>query len=890
MDTTAVIEAPARSDKRLSQLPGFRPLIWTYSINDIGDLLAMVALAVFVYDTTESPYALAAMFGASKLVPALVSPWVTARLATRRVGRTLPILYSVEAALFALLAILVAADAPLGWLLALAAVDGLLALTGRSLTRGVMAKVFDDGEMLRAGNAFVSQLNAWLLVLATAGAYVLIELTSPLTALWLDVGTFVVAASIVGLSGRSLPAPEVDEDDDAPRRGRTREGLRHVWRRPRARSLVIGEGLAMTLGSLVVPVEVIYASESLDAGPSAYGLLYAAWGLGSIVGATYFKRNHERNLAMIVAGAAIVCGVGYLGLAAAPTLAFALVASVIGGAGNGAEWVGVMTALQEDVESEFYARASGLLESIATGGPALAFAGGAAITAAIGPRYTFLIGGIAGVAVGIYWLFRPVADAPSPAPPPAASARKPVIGTIPYAIAAGLSIVVVVLLGLHESWQPDLLVGLVALAIGLAPLAIERDGTSINGGAVTVVLAACVLGPAQAALVGLAGISADLAWYRYQTGMHVRARAVLTNIVTYSMFPVTGGLVAAAVFTPDHGMVAFIASVTLVYLAVLLSNLAMMAVYSWSEYGLSPSASFTVGPTLWAEVLAAELSAFGVWALLNEQLLGLLIAAISLVVFIQLARRFYESVDNAIVAEEKRQEAEEQRSLAEHRQALVAYSQRFTIVKIMHALAAKDASTARHSAAVSGYMRAFAEHLDLDEDGVRFCGVAGLLHDNGKLSVPDAILNKPGRLTDEEMDLIRRHAQDGADFVRDLDGFGDISDVIVAHHERWDGRGYPNGLKGEAIPTVSMMINICDAYDVLTSRSLYSEPKPHDQVIEILLGDRGTILNSYLVDQFVAMMQSRPGLRYNPDQGNKFDEELQLFLGERPPLAPEHNF
>ena len=142
MDTTAVIEAPARSDKRLSQLPGFRPLIWTYSINDIGDLLAMVALAVFVYDTTESPYALAAMFGASKLVPSLVSPWVTARLATRRVGRTLPILYSVEAALFALLAILVAAGAPLGWLLALAAVDGLLALTGRSHPRG-------DGEGVR---------------------------------------------------------------------------------------------------------------------------------------------------------------------------------------------------------------------------------------------------------------------------------------------------------------------------------------------------------------------------------------------------------------------------------------------------------------------------------------------------------------------------------------------------------------------------------------------------------------------------------------------------------------------------------------------------------------------------------------------------------------------
>lgn len=877
MDTTAVIEAPARSDKRLSQLPGFRPLIWTYSINDIGDLLAMVALAVFVYDTTESPYALAAMFGASKLVPAIVSPWLTARLSLRRVSRTLPILYIVEAALFAVLAVLVALDAPLGWLLVLAGLDGLLALTGRSLTRGVMATIFDTGGMLRAGNAFVSLLNAWLLVLATAGSYVLIRLTSPLAALWVDVATFLIAAVIMLAWGRGLPAPETDEEEGSSTKGRTREGLKHVWDKKGARSLVVGEALAMTFASLVIPVEVVYAKESLNAGSSAYGLLFAAWGLGSIIGATYFKRNHERNIAMIVAGAAIVCGAGYLGLAAAPTLALAMLASVIGGAGNGAEWVAVMTALQEEVEEEFYARASGLLESIATGGPAVAYAGGALITATAGPRMAYFIGGVVGVAVGLYWLVNPVTGPreKSVAVAEPRGDRKPVIGTAAYAIAAGLSLALVVVLGFHETWKWDILAGLVVLAVVITPLAIEREEESINGIPVIVVLAACVLGPAQAACVGLTGIAADFVWYRVQTGHSIRRRAGLNNVLTYSLYPVVAGLIAGVVVSLDHGIAAFIGAVTVVYAGALLANVSLTALFSWSEDGQRFKDGLSVGPTFWAEILAAELSAFGVFALEREGVWGLAIAGGTLVVFLRLAKRFFESVDNAEVAEHRRIDAEYQR-------ALVAYGQRFTIVKIMHALAAKDPSTARHSAAVSGYMRAFATHLKLEPADVVFCAVAGLLHDNGKLSVPESILTKPGRLTDEEMTVIKHHAQDGADFVRDLDGFGDISDVIVAHHERWDGAGYPNGLKGEDIPPISMMINICDAYDVLTSRSLYSEPKPHDVVIDILLGDRGTILSEYLVNEFVAMMEARDDLRYDPDQGDGFQRELDLFLGERP--------
>ncbi|HMS73416.1 MAG TPA: hypothetical protein PKB03_10320 [Baekduia sp.] len=251
-DSVANREAADR--RRLWHLPGFKPLAASYAINDIGDLVAMVALAVFIYDTTDSVWALAAMFTALKLVPALIAPWAVARLAPRKAPRSLPVLYSVEAAAFALLAVLVMLDAPFGWLLLLAAFDGLLALVGRGLTRGVMATIFDAGGLLRAGNAFVSKLNAWLLIGATGGAYLVIRLTSAQAALWVNVGTFLAAGAVIVAYGRRLPSAEVtaSEQHEVTGRGRTREGLAHVWSRPRARRLLVGEGLAMTFGALVV--------------------------------------------------------------------------------------------------------------------------------------------------------------------------------------------------------------------------------------------------------------------------------------------------------------------------------------------------------------------------------------------------------------------------------------------------------------------------------------------------------------------------------------------------------------------------------------------------------------------------------------------------------------
>lgn len=903
--------APQRARGRLRELPGFTPLIVTYAINDIGDLMAMIALAVVVYDGTNSVWGVAGLFIASKLIPSLIAPWMTARWAHVRVGRSLPVIYTIEALLFAILAVAVIAGAPLGWLLTLAVLDGLLALTGRSLTRGVMATLFDSGGLLRHGNGFVSQLNAWLLVAATGGAYLLIELTSPVAALWADVASFLIAAVILVRHGRRLPPAEVRADGEAVEGATMRDGVRHIWERVAARRLVIGQSIAFGFTALVIPVEVVYARDSLGAGSAAYGLLLAAWGGGAIIGATAFRRSAHRNLGTIVWISTLVIGIGYSGLALAPALWLALIASVVGGAGNGAQWVSVMTALQESVDGEFYARASGVLESIVAAAPAVAYVAGAAITAATGPRTAYAIGGGVALLVGLYWALRPVAGPRAPhvaagtvvAVPPAADGalvaapragrdararrRLATLLTVIWSLAAAATLALVVVVGLGERWQPGLLAVLVVMALLVAPLAIERPDGMISGVLLVVVLAAVVLGPAQAAVVGLAGILADSVWYRARAHTWIRPRAALGNVTAYAVFPLVAGWVALALID-RHGSVPAVAGVvTAVYLAALITNISVCGVYTWTEYGTSlrEYVAALPGPTLSAEIFAVGICIAGVFGVWEFGTAGVALVAAAVVIFLALARRFLESVDNAVRAENARIVAEEQRLVAERQRLLTAYGQRFTIVKIMRALAAKDPSTARHSAAVAGYMRALADFGGFDPVDVTFCELTGLLHDVGKLYIPETVLNKPGRLDDAEYEIVKRHSVDGADFVRDLDGYGDLAAVVVAHHELWGGGGYPHGLVGDEIPEFAAMIAVCDVYDVLTSRAIYRDPVPHTEAIAILVRDKGSHFKPEIVDTFVAMLELHPDLRLAAGDGRgdeRFEAALEDFLGTRP--------
>jgi len=483
-----------------------------------------------------------------------------------------------------------------------------------------------------------------------------------------------------------------------------------------------------------------------------------------------------------------------------------------------------------------------------------------------------------------------------------ATPRQPKIGTATYALAAASALMLVVFLGLREDWQPLLLGGLIVLVIGLAPLSIERDEGSINGSMAAIIIAACVLGPSQAACVGLLGWLAETAWYvhterRHNNHVTLRVRAQLNNVLVYSLFPIATGVVGRHVDL-DHGLPIFVGLVGLAYIAGFVVNIALTSVFSWSEDGVPVVSSLQLSSTLLAEMVAAQISAFGVYLVLKGGAPGLAVAAVNLLVFMGLVGKFYESIDNRAKAEEKQVEAEQHRDeaerlrvLAEDRLAQIAYGYRLQVVGTLEALQAKDRSTGRHSAAVSALLREFARYRGATEAEIEFATVLGLVHDIGKLEVPERTLTKPGRLTRWEMALVREHSEDGAYYVRNLKGGAEMARIIVSHHERWDGgdpqrfwkMGYPDGLKGDEIPELSCMITVVDTYEAITNRNFAGFYRTHEEALQILREEKGRQFRADLVDEFIALLESRPDLRFNVDRGETFKAELERFLGAPPP-------
>jgi MFS family permease len=159
------------------------------------------------------------------------------------------------------------------------------------------------------------------------------------------------------------------------------------------RTLLVGQSLALVCFTIVVPIEIIYAKESLKTTDAGFGLLLSSWGAGIVIGSLLFLWLKNRaGLAMILIASAAV-GFAYLGMAQAQTLAVACVASVVGGAGNGVQWVAVMTLLQEATPSEYQARMSGLLESLGAAVPGVGFLLGGTIVAIGSPRTAFAVAG-----------------------------------------------------------------------------------------------------------------------------------------------------------------------------------------------------------------------------------------------------------------------------------------------------------------------------------------------------------------------------------------------------------------------------------------------------------------------------------------------------------------
>lgn len=375
------------------KLPGFARLATAYTVNELGNWLGDIALAVLVYDQTGSPLATAALFIGTRFLPAFIAPALAVRVEPIDTRWALALVYLAEAVAFAALALTVS-HFMLVLVVALATIDGTLASTGRSLTRAAAVSMLDSHGALRSGNAV---LNFGFTGAAAAGPAIAGLVVAGLgvqAALLLDAGSFVIVALLLA-SATSLPAGIT-----APTRwwSRLREGMRYVATRRRLRALLAAQGVALIFFTAVTPIEVVFAKETLGAGDFGFGALLASWGAGMVAGSVLFALGRHMPLGPLLFVSTLAVGVAYLGLAAAPTLLVGCLFSVLGGAGNGVQLVALISAIQELTVPEFQARVASLLESIAAAMPGVGFLLGGATAALLSPRASYLVAG-AGVVV-----------------------------------------------------------------------------------------------------------------------------------------------------------------------------------------------------------------------------------------------------------------------------------------------------------------------------------------------------------------------------------------------------------------------------------------------------------------------------------------------------------
>jgi MFS family permease len=405
----------------------FGRLLSSYTLNELGDSVGIVALAVLVYDRTQAAAPTAAFFFAAKFLPALLAPALTAKFDQVALRKSLPLLYLAEAAVFGALALVAHGDFVLALVLALGLFDGALALTARSLTRGAVATVVQPAGLLKEANALMNVGFAVSSVGGSALGGVLIAEVGISTALLVDAWSFLAIALLLAVT-RGLPAARVERE---PFRERFGAGLRFVRTQPVIRLLLSGQAIALVLFTIVIPIEVIYAKESLETTSAGFGILLASWGAGIVVGSLVYLLVKQRSaLALIVASTAAI-GIAYLGMASVNTLLLACLFSLVGGAGNGIQWISVVTALQEATPPDYQARIVGLLESLGAAMPGVGYLLGGALVALGSPRTAYAVAGTGVLVLLLLAFLLRSRLAPSAGERPRFIAQEPVTGEIP---------------------------------------------------------------------------------------------------------------------------------------------------------------------------------------------------------------------------------------------------------------------------------------------------------------------------------------------------------------------------------------------------------------------------------------------------------------------------
>lgn len=181
-----------------------------------------------------------------------------------------------------------------------------------------------------------------------------------------------------------------------------------------------------------------------------------------------------------------------------------------------------------------------------------------------------------------------------------------------------------------------------------------------------------------------------------------------------------------------------------------------------------------------------------------------------------------------------------------------------TVVALANAIEVRDENTGRHSEEIGSYAQELALRLGLGPEEAHLVKLGAVLHDIGKIGIPDSILSKPGRLSPEETRIMRSHPDIGAEIMRGLDGLEALIPLIRHHQERYDGGGYPDGLRGEEIPLGARIIAVVDAYQAMTSDRPYRKARPPEEAVAELVRNSGTQFDPRVVSAFLKLLNVSP--------------------------------
>lgn len=229
--------------------------------------------------------------------------------------------------------------------------------------------------------------------------------------------------------------------------------------------------------------------------------------------------------------------------------------------------------------------------------------------------------------------------------------------------------------------------------------------------------------------------------------------------------------------------------------------------------------------------------------------------------------KYYKSIENYNAAMEK--EVEEKTLELRQQQAKTKELFLQTITALSEAVDAKDRYTSGHSRRVAKYSKMIAERMGKSREEQEDIYRAGLLHDVGKIRIPAEIINKPGKLTDEEYNMIKIHPITGYNILRGITDNSYIATASKCHHERYDGRGYPNGLAGENIPQIARILGVADAYDAMASNRSYRDALPQEIVRSEIEKGKGTQFDPDIADIMIGMIDEDKKYELKETKSNK---------------------